>query len=152
MSLKPDTLPEPWSSFLRALDELATGRVDFHCIGGFVVTRCFHSLRETRDVDVLSITPRTQSELFLQKAGEGSELHSCQRSKRVLGRSHPRFHGQSEVKKRTHVSEGLAADRELSRRLCSESAQVANGSGSVQTMSQKRESGHDNTEPGRNSH
>ena len=75
MPPKADILPEPWASFLHELDEFATELVDFHCIGGFVMTRRYHSLRDTRDVDVMSITPRTQSELFLQKGGEGSELH-----------------------------------------------------------------------------
>jgi Nucleotidyltransferase of unknown function (DUF6036) len=70
-----DTLPEPWGSFLRELDQIATEPVDFHCIGGFVVTRCYGFARQTRDLDVLSITPSTQREAFLQKGAEGSELH-----------------------------------------------------------------------------
>jgi hypothetical protein len=70
-----DRVPEPWSGFLRALDEIATGPVDFHCIGGFVVTKKYGFQRETRDVDVLSITPNTQRQDFLHKGAEGSELH-----------------------------------------------------------------------------
>jgi len=37
----PDTLPEPWFSFLKELDELVNGPVHFHCIGGFVVTMLY---------------------------------------------------------------------------------------------------------------
>jgi hypothetical protein len=49
--------------------------VDLHCIGGFVITRKFGFQRQTLDLDVLSMRPRAQSELFLEKAGKGSELH-----------------------------------------------------------------------------
>lgn len=73
----PDSepLPEPWGSFLRELDKIATDRVDFHCIGGFVVTRKYGFRRETSDVDVLSITPKAQLQDFLNMGREGSELH-----------------------------------------------------------------------------
>ncbi len=70
-----DRIPEPWGSFLRELDRMATDPVDFHCIGGFVVTRKYGFKRETNDVDVLSITPKTQLQDFLNKGKEGSELH-----------------------------------------------------------------------------
>ena len=72
---KVDSLPEPWASFLGELDQIATEPVDFHCIGGFVVTRRYGFARETRDLDVLSITPNTQREAFLQRGAEGSDLH-----------------------------------------------------------------------------
>src|ERR1035438_6932822 len=75
MQPKIGPIPEPWVSFLRELDKIATDAVDFHCIGGFVITRCYGLERETRDLDVLSITPKTQREEFLQKSAEGSELH-----------------------------------------------------------------------------
>src|SRR5260370_936104 len=73
----PDTdrIPEPWGAFLRELDEIAAEPVDFHCIGGFVVTKKYGFQRETRDVDVLSITPNTQQQDLLHKGAEGSELH-----------------------------------------------------------------------------
>jgi hypothetical protein len=73
----PDTdrIPEPWGGFLRELDEIATEPVDFHCIGGFVVTTKYGFQRETRDIDVLSITPNTQLPDLLRKGAEGSELH-----------------------------------------------------------------------------
>ena len=70
-----DLIPEPWGAFLRDLDEIATEPVDFYCIGGFVITRKYGFQRETRDVDVLDITPKTQRQEFLQKGTEGSELY-----------------------------------------------------------------------------
>jgi hypothetical protein len=70
-----DRIPEPWGAFLRELDEIATEPVDFHCIGGFVVTKKYGFQRETRDVDVLSITPNAQRQDLLLKGAEGSELH-----------------------------------------------------------------------------
>jgi hypothetical protein len=71
----PELIPEPWRGFLEALDAIATGPVDFHCIGGFVVTKKFGFVRETRDIDVLSICPSNQQNDFLQKGAEGLELH-----------------------------------------------------------------------------
>jgi hypothetical protein len=44
--------------------------VDFHRIGGFVVTKKYEFQRETRDVDVLSITPTTHRQDLLQKGAE----------------------------------------------------------------------------------
>jgi hypothetical protein len=61
-------------AFLRELDEIAAEPVDLHCIGGFVVTKKYGFHRETRDVDVLSITPNTQRQDFLSKGAEGSDL------------------------------------------------------------------------------
>jgi hypothetical protein len=75
MPNEQDLLPEPWCSFLRELDGFSTGGVDLHCIGGFVVTRCYGFARQTRDLDVLSITPNSQRNLFVQQAGKGSGLH-----------------------------------------------------------------------------
>lgn len=66
-----DRLPEPWNSFLRELDAIATASVEFHCIGGFVMTRRFGFVRETADVDVLSITPKPQTEALLQHGSRG---------------------------------------------------------------------------------
>jgi hypothetical protein len=70
-----DFIPEPWGAFLRELDEIATEPVDFHCIGGFVVTKKYGFQRETSDVDVLSISPNTQQQDFLQKGALNSPLH-----------------------------------------------------------------------------
>lgn len=70
-----DRIPEPWGPFLRELDKIANTRVDFHCIGGFVVTKKYGFQRETSDVDVLSITPKVQLKDFLNRGAEGSDLH-----------------------------------------------------------------------------
>lgn len=67
--------PEPWHSFLKELDALAIGIVDFQCLGGFVVTQLYGLKRSTGDLDVLSIAPVEQRKDFLEKAGRGSALH-----------------------------------------------------------------------------
>ena len=67
--------PEPWHSFLKELDALAIGMVDFQCLGGFVVTQLYELKRSTGDLDVLSIAPVEQRKDFLEKAGRGSVLH-----------------------------------------------------------------------------
>jgi len=67
--------PEPWHSFLKELDALAIGMVDFQCLGGFVVTQLYGLNRSTGDLDVLSIAPVEQRKEFLEKAGRGSALH-----------------------------------------------------------------------------
>ncbi|MEY2414294.1 MAG: hypothetical protein QOD84_2900 [Acidobacteriaceae bacterium] len=70
----PETIREPWASFLRALDELATEPVEFHCIGGFAVTEKYGFERDTLDLDVLTIVPNTQKQEFLEKGAQGSAL------------------------------------------------------------------------------
>ena len=73
---KTDRIPNPWGSFLRELDDIAAGSVDFHCIGGFVVnTKYGFSSRQTFDIDVLTITPSAQLLEFLEHAAQGSVLH-----------------------------------------------------------------------------
>lgn len=73
----PDTdpIPEPWQSFLRELDQVADGPVDFYCIGGFVVTRKYGLIRETSDIDVLAIAPNHQYSQFARMGEKGSDLH-----------------------------------------------------------------------------
>jgi hypothetical protein len=67
--------PEPWHSFLRELDALATGTVHFQCLGGFVVTLMYGLKRPTADVDVISIAPIEQRKELLEQGGKGSALH-----------------------------------------------------------------------------
>jgi Nucleotidyltransferase of unknown function (DUF6036) len=71
----PDTLPEPWFSFLKELDELVTTTVRLDCIGGFVVTMLYGLGRTTADMDVLHITPRSAEPAFAQVAMQGGKLH-----------------------------------------------------------------------------
>lgn len=58
-----DHIPEPWFSFLRELDTLATETVRMDCIGGFVVTMLYGLNRTTADVDVLEIVPRSAADV-----------------------------------------------------------------------------------------
>jgi hypothetical protein len=71
--------PEPWKSFLEELDESLQESVEFHCIGGFVITRLYGLERETRDVDVLSVRPNTNLVQLLDLGGKGSVLHQRHR-------------------------------------------------------------------------
>ncbi len=66
---------EPWFSFLRELDELATEIVRLDCIGGFVVTMLYGLGRTTGDLDVLEIAPKYAAEAFADVAKEGGTLH-----------------------------------------------------------------------------
>jgi hypothetical protein len=68
---RPETVPEPWLSFLRELDELATAPVRLDCIGGFVVTVLYGLSRTTGDLDVLAIAPKCTAHAFAEVAGEG---------------------------------------------------------------------------------
>lgn len=70
-----DPIPEPWESFLSALDAALPERVDLECLGAFVLAALHGLPRPTADVDVLSITPREQREFLLGRAGQGSPFH-----------------------------------------------------------------------------
>lgn len=70
-----EQIPEPWSSFLFAIDGALKERVDLECLGAFVLSALHGLPRPTADVDVLSITPREQREFLLGLAGQGSPLH-----------------------------------------------------------------------------
>jgi len=50
--------PEPWDSFLKALDAEAQGAVRLDCLGGFVVTQLYGLERPTADLDVMELVPR----------------------------------------------------------------------------------------------
>jgi hypothetical protein len=72
---KNDVPPEPWHSFLKELDALASQEVHFQCLGGFVVTHLYGFKRPTSDVDVFSIAPIEQRQDFLNEGGKGSKLY-----------------------------------------------------------------------------
>jgi hypothetical protein len=72
---QPETVPEPWFSFLKELDNLAATPVRLDCIGGFVVTMLYGLRRPTADVDVLEIAPLSAARAFSQVAMQGGELH-----------------------------------------------------------------------------
>ncbi len=74
-----NVIPEPWKSSLEEMDKALTEKVDFHCIGGFVITHFYGFERETRDIDVLSIRPSTNTTLLLRLGGEGSNFDKTYR-------------------------------------------------------------------------
>jgi hypothetical protein len=71
--------PEPWHSFLSALDQAVDTQTRLDCIGGFVVTTVYGMERHTGDIDVLDISagPTTARirEQLLALGGAGSPLH-----------------------------------------------------------------------------
>ena len=67
--------PEPWKSFLEALDESLRAGMQLHCIGGFVVTLLYGLSRETSDLDVLTAVPHDGLAELQRSAGEHSLLH-----------------------------------------------------------------------------
>jgi Nucleotidyltransferase of unknown function (DUF6036) len=73
--MPPETIPEPWKSFLSEIDSAVDEEVALHCLGGFVLTIMYGLARPTADVDVVMIAPRDESERLLRLAGKGSELH-----------------------------------------------------------------------------
>jgi hypothetical protein len=68
-------IPDPWKSFLMDLDARVDQAVEFHCVGGFVVTILYGLERPTSDVDVIVITPNDEIVHLIDLAGKGSELH-----------------------------------------------------------------------------
>jgi hypothetical protein len=70
-----ESIPEPWLSFLKELDALATATVSLHCIGGFVVTMLYRLSRTTGDLDVLEVAPKSARDAFAKVAIQGGELH-----------------------------------------------------------------------------
>lgn len=73
--MSAESVPQPWRSFLRELDEETTVSVDFHCLGGFVVSTCYGLPRPTADLDVCEIVPSTSAKMLLQRGGRDSQLH-----------------------------------------------------------------------------
>ncbi len=70
---------EPWLSFLTELDGSLDGPVDFHCIGGFVVSQHYGFGRETADLDVLTVIPPEPGARVAELAGKGSALQQKHR-------------------------------------------------------------------------
>lgn len=57
MSAK-DRPPEPWASFLAALDAAVGTAVEIHCLGGFMVEHAYRIQRDTPTEDLLHIGHR----------------------------------------------------------------------------------------------
>jgi hypothetical protein len=67
--------PEPWHSFLRALDVAVDTTVRLDCIGGFVVTQLYGLERPTADLDVIELAPQQASGRLIALAMQGGPLH-----------------------------------------------------------------------------
>lgn len=67
--------PEPWDSFLKALDAEAQSVVRLDCLGGFVVTQLYGLERPTADLDVMELVPREAAEHLTALGGQGGTLH-----------------------------------------------------------------------------
>ena len=70
----PKRPPEPWASFMKALDEALDVDVELHCLGGFVVTLQFGVSRGTSDIDILDAVPHHMLAELQGLAGLGSDL------------------------------------------------------------------------------
>ncbi len=68
-------LKEPWKSFFSEIDAALSGKVELHCLGGFVMTMLFQLDRPTSDVDILPTASNAEIEALMGLAGEGSVLH-----------------------------------------------------------------------------
>jgi len=73
--MPPDTLPEPWKSFLSEIDKALSQNVELHCLGGFVARVLFDLERETSDVDILPVATNSEIDSVLSLGLEGSKLH-----------------------------------------------------------------------------
>jgi len=69
------SVPEPWRSFLGAVDAAPDLITRLDCIGGFVLTMIYGMDRTTADVDVLEIAPLHSSEIIARLASQGGPLH-----------------------------------------------------------------------------
>lgn len=69
------TIPEPWKSFFTEIDESIETETQFEILGGFVITLIYGAPRTTAGVDVVSITPNSETRNLIELAGEGSPLH-----------------------------------------------------------------------------
>ncbi len=74
-STQPSVPPEPWLKFLSELDAAASAPIDFHCLGGFVVTLRYGAQRTTSDVDVLMFVPKAEASALVQLGQKESDLH-----------------------------------------------------------------------------
>ena len=66
------TVPEPWLSFLREVDESLTEPVQVHCLGAFALRVLSGLPHPTADIDVVEVAPRRATRHLLAIGGEGS--------------------------------------------------------------------------------
>ena len=74
-TFRPPEPPEPWRSFLRALDSEPKGAVTLRCLGGFVVTQQYGIGRSTGDIDFVSISTMSAEDDVEAVGGLGSNLY-----------------------------------------------------------------------------
>lgn len=72
---RAEQIPEPWLSFLNALDAAAPDQVGLDCLGGFVITLVYGFSRPTGDLDVLEIAPKDIGLRLLELGMRGGALH-----------------------------------------------------------------------------
>lgn len=70
----PVTIPEPWLSFLKDVDQQITEPSAVHCLGGFVLAVLWGLPRYTGDLDFIEIAPSSANDQLLRIAGDGSAL------------------------------------------------------------------------------
>jgi hypothetical protein len=73
--IKNKNIPEPWKSFFQEIDETLREETRLEILGGFIVTILYNAPRTTADVDVISITPNTETRKLIEIAGRDSQLH-----------------------------------------------------------------------------
>ena len=73
--MSSENIPEPWRLFFLDVDAALDKAVDLHCLGGFVMTVLYDMPRPTGDVDVIAISPKSEINSLMNKAGQGSALH-----------------------------------------------------------------------------
>jgi len=71
--MSSETTPQPWRSFLHEIDNYVAEEHYFHCLGGFVVTQLYGSVRTTSDVDFLTLAGNAGD--LIGYAGIGSPLY-----------------------------------------------------------------------------
>src|ERR1700722_17764078 len=71
-----ESIPEPWRSFLRDIDDTLEEQVRLVCMGGFVMTQLYGFSRPTVDIDALAIDPRSVAGKIQGLADKTGPLHS----------------------------------------------------------------------------
>ena len=67
-------LPNPWRTFLQAVDGAIPHEIALHCLGGFVAAFYYDLSRPTNDLDYVEIVPNDAMPLLQQIAGADSAL------------------------------------------------------------------------------
>ena len=68
-------LEDSWLGFLTELDSQLSTPTTLICMGGFVMTHCYGSPRQTVDLDTCDLAPSTQHKEIERLSCEGSQLY-----------------------------------------------------------------------------